>query len=551
MKVYEAVADTLVSAGMRQVFAVMGHGNIDLLGHLTSKRHVPAVHARHEQGAVAMADGYARVSGGLGVAMVTQGPGLSNTATALLTAAKVHSRVLLVCADTPGDDPDNSQYMDQVAFSRATAGAFEHVASPERLGSALAAAFGHLRLGRGPVVLNIPTDVLSAELSAPLRGIDTSVVQSPPLNPSPAAVERAATLLGASAQPVILAGRGAVDANAGAALGALSDTLNAPFLTSLLGGGLNSGHPLSGGTAGPFGKGLGSALLAEADCVYAAGVSLSPWTTSGGRVLAAKNVIQVDSHPEQIAIRYPVTVPVIGDAALTTELITDALRARGASGGWDESLRERIAAYPGREYPPFDDRDGQIDPRRILLALNDALPRSRAVVTDTGSFVHFTLQLIDSFDARRLAPTNNFGAVGQALGTGIGACFAIPGEPVTVICGDGGFMMSLNEFHTAVRYRLPLQVIVMNDQAYTAERRSLVARGWPDTEARHPSPDLAALAEAFGARGRRITTLGDLEQLPDFLKCEDGPILIDVAINGDVVNPVGAHIARGLARSGT
>jgi thiamine pyrophosphate-dependent acetolactate synthase large subunit-like protein len=358
-------------------------------------------------------------------------------------------------------------------------------------------------------------------------------------------------VLAAAARPAILAGRGAVDADAGRALGVLSDTLNAPFLTSLLGSGLNSGHRLSGGTAGPFGRGLGSDLLADADCIYAVGVSLSPWTTSGGRVLAGKVVVQVDSHPEQIGVRYPITVPVIGDAAVTTEMIIAELRARGAGGGWDGSLLERIATHPGWTYPPFDDRDAQLDPRRILLALNDALPRSRAIVTDTGSFVHFTLQLIDSFDARRLAPTNNFGAVGQALGTGIGACFAIPGQPVTVICGDGGFMMSLNEFHTAVRYRLPLQVVVMNDQAYTAERRALVARGWPDTEARHPSPDLANLAEAFGARGHRVTTLGDLEHLPDFLRCEDGPVLVDVAINGDVVNPVGAHIARGLARSGT
>lgn len=551
LKVYEALGDALVAAGMRHLFCVMGHGNLDLIAYLTSRHGVTAVHARHEQGAVAMADGYARMSRRFAVVTVTQGPGLSNTATALLTARKVATPIIVVAADTPADDPDNSQHMDQLAYGLATAATCEYVASPLRLRSAIGRAFLNLRLRNGPVIIDIPTDVLHSDAEGSLEKIDYSWVVDPPPPPTAASVTRiVATLLG-SHKPALLAGRGAVESEAGPALRELGERLNAPLLTSLLAGGLHAGHPLNCGVAGPFGTGLASELLKESDCVYAVGTDLSPWTTSGGRGLEGKPVIQVDSQASRLGLRYPIEVAVLADARVTTEQVVDELRGQEFEASWTCGLRQTIADHPGWPYPAFGDRPGELDPRRILLALNDSLPASRALVTDAGSFVQFALQLVQSFNPLRFAPTNNFGAVGQALATAIGACFALPGEPVTVICGDGGFMMSLNDFHTAVRYRLPLQVIVMNDQGYTAERRSLLAHGWSDVEALHPSPALDRLALAFGAKGFRIQEPEELAHLARYLDVTDGPTLIDARINGDVRNPIGVHIARGLERSGT
>jgi len=550
VKVYEALGDALVAAGMRYLFCVMGHGNLDLIAYLTSHHGVTAVHAHHEQGAVAMADGYARMSGLFAVVAVTQGPGLSNTGTALLTARRVGTPIIVIAADTPADDPDNSQYMDQLGFGLSTSGSFEYVASSLRLRAALGGAFRHLRLRQGPVILDVPTDVLCSEAEGRLEDIDYSWKVAPPQPPAAVSVARIVDTLLESRKPALLAGRGAVESEAGPALRALAEILNAPLVTSLLAGGLHSGHPLDGGIAGPFGSGLASELLQEADCVFAVGADLSPWTTSGGRVLASKPVIQVDNQVGRIGVHYPTTLSVLADARVTTEAVLDRFRGMNVAPRWEDDLRRRIANHPGWPYPAFADRPGELDPRHVLLALNEKLPESRALVTDAGTFVQFTLQLIHTFDPRRLAPANNFGAVGQALAVGIGACFALPGEPVTVVCGDGGFMMSLNDFHTAVRYRLPLQVIVLNDQGYTAERRSLLAHGWSDEEARHPSPDLDHVAEAFGAHGFRIRSLDDLADLDRYLDVSDGPTLIDVRINGEVKNPVGAHIAKGLERSG-
>src|SRR6266542_2513771 len=162
--VYQGLGDALRTEGITHMFSLMGDGNLELLADLAERVELPLIHARHEQGAVAMADGYARFTGRVGVATVTHGPGLSNTATSLLTAAAARSPLVLVAADTAAADVHHPQAFDQVAFGRASGARVQRLRAPATLGADVAEAFRHARQERGPVVLNAPVDVLRAPL---------------------------------------------------------------------------------------------------------------------------------------------------------------------------------------------------------------------------------------------------------------------------------------------------------------------------------------------------------------------------------------------------
>ncbi|HUR04895.1 MAG TPA: thiamine pyrophosphate-binding protein, partial [Nonomuraea sp.] len=189
--VVDAVSKALEAEGTEVVFALMGDGNLDLLTRISAAGRIRLVHACHEQGAVAMADGYARFSGRPGVASVTHGPGLSNTATSLLTAVAARSPVVLIAPDTPTGDLNHPQRFDQQAFIRSTGAMFRPLHRPATAHADTAAVFRHVRFGNGPAVLNAPTDVLLAPVppdTAPYRP-----AEGPPTGPAPdpAAVEAA------------------------------------------------------------------------------------------------------------------------------------------------------------------------------------------------------------------------------------------------------------------------------------------------------------------------------------------------------------------------
>jgi len=533
VKVHELVAEALTASGVSHVFTVMGDGNLDLLDAF-ARRGVRLVHARHEQGAVAMADGYARASGTPGVCSVTHGAGITQTATSLHTARAYGTPVLLVAGDTPAADAGRAGAFDQLAFGRLVAGAAWTLQSGGGATAALAAIGERLR--DGPAVLNLPTDVQRDE-AGPGAVPRLMVPPLPRPDPAPAAVERAVAALGAAARPAILAGRGAAGAGAGIALARLADRLGAPIATTLLAHGFCADHPRHVGVSGSLGDGRGSDALREADCVYAAGTSLSSWTL-GGRPLDA-HVVRVDAEPSRLAAGGADT-PVLADARLATEQVL---------AGLGPGRVDRPLPPPRPEPDAFDDGTGTVDPRRALLALDRALAPERRLVIDGGHFAIFASQLLTVHGTAQFGWTSDFGAIGQGLGIAIGA--AIAGPPrTTLVAGDGGFLMAIAELETAARYAVPLTMFVMNDDGYGQERHNMRAKGLDASHAVLRTPDLAALAQATGAAGHRIDSPAALESLAPALADATGPLVLDVRINGDVVNPSSAEIAAALRGEG-
>ncbi|MGI5422033.1 thiamine pyrophosphate-binding protein [Actinomadura luteofluorescens] len=537
-----AVVAALVAEDTDVVFALMGDGNVDLLARIAAGTGIKLVHACHEQGAVAMADGYARFSGRPGVASVTHGPGLSNTATSLLTAAAARSGVVLLAPDTPTGDLDHPQRFDQRGFIGATGAYFRPLHRPGTVYTDTAAVFRHVRAGRGPAVLNAPTDVMHARLPAGAGAYEPTAAPPAPPPPDPRLVAEAAAALAAARRPAILVGRGVAPDGGADAVGELADLLAAPIATTLKAKGLLARHARHVGVAGGLGSGHAGRVLAEADCVLVLGASANQWTTDGGTAFSGGVVVHADRDGEAIGRHTSADIALVGDAAATASALCALIGGSGrpAPAGWT------VPDHPDQRVPAAPD-SSPVHPRLAVEALDAVLPEDRLLVVDAGHFGSYAQQTLRSWDPGRYAFTHEFGAIGQALGVAIGAAVARPGERVTAVLGDGCLMMSLNELSTAVRYRLPLTLFVMNDGGYGQERHSLTAKGLPDTEAWHAWPDVGQVAQGFGIPAHCIRSVRDLDLLQRTLPEATGPVLFDVHIDPEPQNPAFADIASRLS----
>lgn len=539
MRAYQGIADQLVRLGVDTVFAVMGDGNLHLLAEL-GELGVRIVHARHEQGAVAMADGYSRFSGKVGVATVTHGPGLTNTATSLATAAAHRSRVLVIAGALAAGDVDNLQKMDQPFFTRSLGARSYLLSSPRRARRELNDCFRLVQNGEGTVVLHAPVDVQQAEAEPELE-----VVAVPPLHrsePDPAAVSAVVDRLIGAQSAVLLAGRGASTDRAIAALTALAEHLGVPIVTSLLGKGNFSGTDWGIGAVGGLGSPDATRALAAADVICAFGASLNDWTTSKSDFAAGAALIQIDHDPLAIGRFTAPEVAIVADTALSAEAALD--RARQVQ----PDASPRVA--PVRRPPslaPAPSPAGTVDPIYACYAIGQALPPSHALVVDGGHACIWGTQLVDVRTPRSFTHTFSFGSIGQSLGVAVGGCFALePGRRMTVVLGDGSAAMSLYEWDTFTRYGLPITLIILNDDGFGIERHALNLQGLPPDESDYPGPDFAAIARSMGDRAVRIESVEQLEGLEGVLRESSGPVVLDVRIDGSVVSDTYRHIKQAL-----
>ena len=526
----EVVGRTLAALGVRDAFGVLGSGNYLA----TQALHAAGAafhHARHEGGAICMADGYARVSGRVGVCSVHQGPGFTNAMTGLTEAAKARTPLLLLAGEAPAAALRSNFRLDQAALATTVGAAAERVHSGESAADDVARALRRAQVERRPVLLSMPLDVQAepAPDSAAPASAPAPLAPSPP----PAAVEEVTALIAAARRPLIIAGRGAVLAGAGEALEALGDAIGAVLATSAMGHGLFAGSPWAVGISGGFASPVAARLIAGSDLVLAFGASLTRWTTRDGALIGAgAKVVQVDVDPDALGAQRPVDVAVVGDAAATAR----ALLAAGVqdSGIRDDALAAEIAAGSWRD-EPYEDAgaDGRMDPRTLSLALDALLPPERTVAVDSGHFMGFPPMYLRVPDPAGFVFTQAFQSIGLGLASGMGAAIARP-DRLTVAClGDGGALMALPELETLARLRLPMLVVVYNDAAYGAEVHHFRPQGHPVELVQFPDTDFAALAEAAGARGLTVRAEEDLAAIQPWLAERDGPLVVDAKITPD------------------
>jgi thiamine pyrophosphate-dependent acetolactate synthase large subunit-like protein len=527
VQVAEAVGRALASLGVDAVFGLLGSGNLTATNALRDAG-VPFHSARHEGGAICMADGYARVSGRLAACSVHQGPGLTNTVTGLTEAAKSRTPLLVLAADTPAAALRSNFRIDQAGLVEAVGAVAERVHGPATAMADVARAVRRARVERRAVVLMLPLDVQAAECDPTLP------LPLPELAPPrPAAVDELAALLAAAERPAIVAGRGAVLAGAGPALRELGERCGAVLATSAVANGLFAEDPFALGIAGGFSSPLAARLLGEADAVVAFGAALNQWTTRHGTLIAdGARVAQVDLDADAIGAHRPVDVGVVGDARATAEALLAALGDRSTR---SDALAAEIAAGGWRDQP-YEDRPapGRLDPRTLTIGLDDLLPRERTVVVDSGHFMGWPSMYLSVPDAAGFVFPQAFQCVGLGLGNAIGAALARPDRLTVATLGDGGMLMALPELETLGRLAPNLLVVIYDDAAYGAEVHHFRPLGQAVDLAQFPDTDFAALAEAAGCRGLEARTIDDLDGVREWLADRDRPLVLDARVDPDI-----------------
>ena len=540
---HDAVAQALVDHGVNTVFGVLGDGNLFIGENLQRQHEVNFVGATHEANAVCMAEGWAKATGRLGVATVTHGPGLTNTITALVEGVKNETPMLLVAVDTPVENEQHLQNLDQHALVVATGAGFQPVRNVETIAEDVSTAVRRAHAERRPIVVNVPLNIEWDEVDYEPR----PALNSPPvrLAPDPDQLESALGIIASSARPVILAGRGAVLSGAREVLIELGDALGAPLATSLLGTGFFSDQPFNLGIHGTLSHEVAGETLAMADCLIVFGASLNFFTTDYQSLLAGKRVVHVNLDPTHIDRHATVAAGVVGDATVVAEAMIALLKEaeHQPSSFRTADLEKKLQEFDLSDSYEDKSYDGAVDPRTLTRQLDAGLPQDRQVVVDAGRFMLDALTMSVP-NPRDLVTSHGFGAIGLGMSTAIGAAVAHPTRPTVLCIGDGGYMMGgLTELSTAVHLGLDLIVIVYNDGSYGAEHIQLVTKGMDPAASLHEWPDFCAVAESMGCDTAKITSLDDIDAALEVVKNRQPgrPVLIEASTDPDVVSAIYGH----------
>jgi thiamine pyrophosphate-dependent acetolactate synthase large subunit-like protein len=522
----EWVVEALRGEGVRHVFGLPGVHNLAIYDALIRQRDIAHVLSRHEQGAAFMADGYARSSGLPGVVAVTTGPGATNTLTPLVESFAGSQPVLVLMSDIPAALIGKGlgslhEVPNQIDCFKPLCRWAETIYDGREIPAAIERAFHLFRTARpGPIALSLPTDLLVGKS----EGRRESYRDSPP-ECDARLIEEAAGLLRAAKRPLIVAGGGVISAGASAELVALARRLGAPVVTSVMGrGSIRETDPLWLGVLPNYRS--TQAALEKADVVLSVGCRFAHRSTRGLMLKLSfrpeQALIHIDIDPSVINLMNPARVGIVGDARNGLSGLLAALASGDAGAEWDAGW---IRSQREVRWPRYTET---VD--RLIKMLRGALPPGAIVVNDQTGLNYWMEFHFPVLQPRTFLYPVGSATLGYGVPAAIGAKIAHPDRQVLAVLGDGGFMFSVNELATAVKYGLGIVFLVLNDQRYGAiqylQERMFGKYGEVDLA----NPDFPAMARAFGAQGLRAESLDDLPSTLDKALRHAGPTLLELPI---------------------
>ena len=536
--------ECLVREGVTEVFGYPGGA---ILPAYDAMLDYPIRHTlvRHEQGATHMADGYARASGKVGVAIATSGPGATNMVTGIATAMLDSSPIVCITGQV-GSRLIGTDAFQEIDITGITLPITKHnylVTSAHDVAAAVREAFMVARSGRpGPVLIDITKDAQQASCEFDWDAAAPVVPgwrEAPPL--ARPELQRAAELIAAARRPVILAGHGVTISGAEQGLRALAERAHIPVAATLLGiGGLPASHPLNLGMMGMHGEAWVNLAIQEADLLIACGMRFDDRVTGNLKTYAPHaRKIHIEIDPSEINKNVKVDVALVADLRDVLEKLVPLIGA-GDRREWLARIGEFKGDSAVRDIQSLPD-DGHLYAAHVI---NDLWRATRAqdtiVVTDVGQHQMWEAQYYHHEHPRSLITSGGLGTMGFAVSAAIGAKRARPEADVWAVVGDGGFQMTMCELATAVQDGINIKVAI-NNNAYLG-----MVRQWQEFfyERRYAAtplsgPDFVKLGEAFGIRSRAVAARADVLPAIADATAHEGPVVVDFRVEQeDTVYPM-------------
>ena len=554
--------ECLHRVGVTDIFGYPGGAVIPIYDEIYSFDKIKHYFARHEQGAVHAADGYARVSGKVGVCLATSGPGATNLVTGIMTAHMDSIPLLAITGQVRSNllGRDAFQETDIVGITVPITKVNYLVQNIKEIPKIIKEAYFIASTGRpGPVLVDIPNDIQQQEISyeefnrlfdkeVKLEGYDPTYVGHP------VQIKRALSLIKKAKKPLIIAGAGVIKSGASKELLELVNKTDMPVATTLLGlGGFPENHELSLGMLGMHGTVPANFATDEADLVIAAGIRFDDRIAGNpSKFCEHAKIIHIDIDPAEIDKNKKVDVPIVGDLKNVLAEINKELEPKKHT-EWTDKVKEWKNEYPLAHRNVGEDK---LLPQEVLKAVNDILDGDAIVVTDVGQHQMWAAQYLTFKNPDTIVTSGGAGTMGFGVPAAMGAQVAARDKKVVLIVGDGGFQMTLEEIMMIRQYNLPVKIVLINNSFLG------MVRQWQELfkDRRYSfvdlqcNPDFVKIAEAYGIKSERLKTKEDLNnRLKDLILSDEGAIIdciVEKEENVFPMIPAGKTVSQMIGKKG-
>ncbi len=538
----QAIIKCLQEEGVDTIFGFPGGAVIDLYDELLDSA-IKHVLVRHEQGAVHAADGYARATGKVGVALLTSGPGATNGVTGIATAYMDSIPVVVFTGQVPraliGNDA--FQEVDIVGITRPCTKHNYLVSDPNELVATIREAFYLAASGRpGPVLIDLPKDVVASMMSFPEKKPIKMKTYQPTVDPHPGQVEKACKSCLKAKRPMLYIGGGVILSNANKELTELAEKLSIPVTMTLMGlGGFPGTNPLSLGMLGMHGSYASNMAVAKSDLLISVGARFDDRVTGRLDAFAPHaEIIHIDIDPTSISKNVDVDVPIVADCK-------HALRAMNSwfddSKQFDQkTIRERhkpwleqVNQWSEKHPLTYHEEGDIIKPQYVIEVLNKLTGGDAIITTEVGQNQMWAAQFYKFNEPRRLLTSGGLGTMGYGLPAAIGAKLAFPDKTVIDVAGDGSIQMNIQELATARQYGAAVKVAILNNGYLGMVRQwqELFYNKRYSATVMEVTPDFVELAKAYGAVGLRAKTKDEVEPVIKEALATDNLVIMDFAVS--------------------
>ncbi|SUB91165.1 acetolactate synthase 3 large subunit [Photobacterium damselae] len=539
----DMVVRSMIDQGVKHIFGYPGGSVLDIYDALHEKSDIEHVLVRHEQAAVHMADGYARATGEVGVVLVTSGPGATNAITGIATAYMDSIPMVVLSGQVMSSliGNDAFQECDMVGISRPVVKHSFLVTKPEDIPTIIKKAFYLAATGRpGPVVVDIPKDMLNPQERYPYHYPETIALRSynPTTNGHKGQIKRGLKALLAAKCPALYVGGGAIMSGCSAQLLELAERLNLPVVSTLMGLGAFPGdHPNSVGMLGMHGTYEANMTMHNSDLIFGVGVRFDDRTTNNlAKYCPNATILHIDIDPSSISKTVNADIPIVGSADVVLELMLKLLNEQQETNDGAELDRwwHDIQGWRDRQCLQYETNSDRIKPQQVIESLYQLTQGNAYVASDVGQHQMFAALYYPFAKPRRWINSGGLGTMGFGLPAAMGVKFALSEEEVICVTGDGSIQMNIQELSTALQYDIPVKIVNLNNRflGMVKQWQDMIYQGRHSHSYMDSVPDFAAIAEAYGHVGVRITDPKTLDsQLKEALALKDKLVFIDISVD--------------------